>query len=167
MPRPTAVYFDTIVLSNFARAQCQHLLAGRYAGRLFISPQVYDALPAGQRSGYDHVASMLHMVDEGVIQMASLAAAELVHHRELLRTLGAGEASVLTLAKVRGGMVATDDRAARQACSRLKIMVTGTIGILAACVRDGQISGADADTALHAMIAGGFFSPVRCIADAF
>jgi predicted nucleic acid-binding protein len=61
--------------------------------------------------------------------------------------------------------VVTDDRTARKQCSLIKIPVTGTVGILKASVLDGQIPLARADDILQKMIAAGFYSPIRNIAD--
>jgi predicted nucleic acid-binding protein len=47
----------------------------------------------------------------------------------------------------------------------MKIPVTGTVGILKASVLDGQIPLARADDILQKMIAAGFYSPIRNIAD--
>jgi predicted nucleic acid-binding protein len=42
--------------------------------------------------------------------------------------------------------------------------VTGTIGVLKACVQDQQLVLEDADIILEKMIAEGFYSPVKSIA---
>ena len=65
----------------------------------------------------------------------------------------------------RGGIVATDDRAARSACDYRRIPCTGTIGILRACCRDGSLSATEADAALQAMVDAGFYSPVHRLSD--
>ena len=55
--------------------------------------------------------------------------------RELLRILAPGEASCIAQAKARGGVVITDDRAARQCCHERGVVFTGTIGILTISLR--------------------------------
>ena len=165
MPERPQIFFDTIVLSNFARAGCLKLLVARYRGRMAASSQVLDELIAGVDAGYEQLADVLELTERLFLRIVSLTNLELTEYRQLLRTLGAGEASVIALAKSRGAVVATDDRAARDACARLKISVTGTLGILAACVRDGQISEDEADATLRAMILAGFYSPVERIGE--
>ena len=165
MPDRPQIFFDTIVLSNFARAGRLDILSDRYRGRMFVSQQVLDELIAGEMAGHRHVAQVLELVSKSVLRVVPVSGAELGEYRILLQTLGEGEASVIALAKSRKAVVASDDQAARNACVRLKILVTGTLGILAACVRDGQISERDADDCLQRIIAGGFYSPVERIGE--
>jgi hypothetical protein len=94
-----------------------------------------------------------------------LTAEERRIYRDLLRSLAPGEASCVACAKVRGGTVVTDDRAARGACAERDVPTTGTIGILKACVRDRTSDAEEADATLELMIDAGYFSPVRRIGD--
>ena len=57
-------------------------------------------------------------------------------------------------------MLASDDLHARRAAARLGVPITGTIGILAACVRTGHLALAEANLLLEAMIAAGYRSPI-------
>jgi predicted nucleic acid-binding protein len=132
MPERPQVFFDTIVLSNFARAGCLKLLVTRYRSRMAASSQVLDELIAGVDAGFEQLTEILELAEKSVLHIVPLAKLEMLEYRQLLRTLGEGEAAVIALAKSRGAVVATDDRAARDACARLKIPVTGTLGILAA-----------------------------------
>ena len=84
---------------------------------------------------------------------------------DLLRVLGSGEASCVALACHRGGIVVTDDRAARSCCAEREIPVTGSIGILKALCIDRTITQEEADATLARMVDAGFFSPVRRISD--
>ena len=68
-------------------------------------------------------------------------------------------------ARVRGGTVVTDDRAARGSCSERDVPFTGTIGILKACARDGTLEADEADAVLNLMMDAGYLSPVRRISD--
>jgi len=83
----------------------------------------------------------------------------------LIGHLGKGEASCIAAAKIRSGIVVTDDRATRKICRQLEIPVTGTVGIFKASVLSGQLSLATADTHLKEMITAGFYSPVLNISD--
>ena len=69
----------------------------------------------------------------------------------------------MAAAKIKSAIVVTDDRAARKQCLKMKIPVTGTIGILKASFESGQISLSESDTILERMIACGFYSPVNSI----
>lgn len=50
-------------------------------------------------------------------------------------------------------------------CDRYKIPYTGTIGILIASCRDGQLTADVADRLLEKMVNAGFYSPVQRISD--
>ena len=91
----------------------------------------------------------------------SLAADERGDYRELLRILGPGEASCIACAKARGGIVVTDDKAARDCCAERGL--TGTIGILKACSLDETLSPGEADAVLQDVIDAGYYSPVTRI----
>ena len=67
--------------------------------------------------------------------------------------------------KERKAIVVSDDRAARKQCSLMKISVTGTVGILKASVINEQIPLSQTDEILQKMIAAGFYSPIRKVAD--
>ena len=100
-----------------------------------------------------------------VFRLISLSRQEHKHFLDFIGHLAKGEASCIAYAKERKVTVVTDDRTARKQCSLMKISVTGTIGILKAAVLDGQIPLDRADDILQKMIAAGFYSPVRNIAD--
>lgn len=74
--------------------------------------------------------------------------------------LGAGERSCLAVAVVRSGALASDDLPARQWARQHNVEVTGTVGILLACVRRGFLDLGQANALLAAMIAAGYRSPV-------
>jgi predicted nucleic acid-binding protein len=67
------------------------------------------------------------------------------------------------VAQQRGGTAVTDDRAARATCRELGLPVTGTIGILVACIRDRMLDAGAADEILMSMTEAGFHSPVTSI----
>ena len=77
--------------------------------------------------------------------------------------LGAGERSCLAVAISRSGALASDDLPARQWAREHGIEVTGTVGILLACVRQGHLALDQANDLLAAMIAAGYRSPVESL----
>ena len=81
----------------------------------------------------------------------------------LLQSLGSGEASVIAVAKSRGGIVVTDDRAARISSEELGLQFTGTIGILLRLCKESVLTPEAADEILKKMIKKGFYSPVTQI----
>lgn len=166
MPELPALFADTVVLSNFSLAGRLDLLLTRYAKRLCATPQVVEELLAGMQAGHVALEEVVRQVRTSVIRTVAVRLDHLVVYQDLRRTLGAGEASSIVVARATGGIVATDDLAARQACARLAVKVTGTIGILLAAVRARGISLPEAEQALAAMVKHGFYSPVRRLADA-
>ena len=81
--------------------------------------------------------------------------------------LGVGEASCLAAAKGRGYRLATDDKDARRLARQLGISLTGTIGILAILVKQGQLAIEEGDRFLHVMIAAGYRSPLATLQEMF
>ena len=86
-------------------------------------------------------------------------------YHQLLHSLNAGEAACLAMAVARGGRVLTDDRDARELARRLRIPLSGTLGILTRLVDISHLSLDRADALLSQMIAAGYRSPVTFLRD--
>ena len=154
-------YLDAVTLSNFALSGRIDLLVARYGRRAIVPQQVLDEIEDGIVAGYPDLREVETAVANGDFSSAGgFSATERDIYRGLLRTLSPGEASCVTFAGTRGGVVVTDDRAARNRCFDDGVPVTGTIGILKACVLDGTLSPRKADDVLRAMTAAGYHSPV-------
>ena len=154
------------MLSNFALAGRVDLLHERYGKRAHITQEVLGEISDGIAAGY----GVLRAIEEAIASQAFTSSSPLTSEerrlfRALLRPLSAGEASCLVCAQTRGGIVATDDRAARTCCADRDLPCTGTIGILKACCRDGALAPAEADAILQAMVDAGFYSPIRRLSD--
>ena len=156
--------FDTVSLSNFLLSDSMSILSKRYRRCGLITWEVYNELSAGF-ADYQNLKQVDKLIDDRVYRLVSLSREEHRHFQHLIGHLGKGEASCIAFAKERMAIVVTDDRTARKQCSLMKIPVTGTIGILKASVLDGQIPLNRANDILQKMIAGGFYSPIRNIAD--
>lgn len=165
MPEPSRdVYIDTVTLSNFALVHRLDLLVTRYGRRLCLTQEVLGEVMDGVVSGYSALADIETALNAGHFTGASpLTASERRAFQRLLRTLAPGEASCIACAKTRKGVVATDDRAARDCCDGEGVSVTGTIGILKACCKAGTLTPQAADETLQAMIAAGCHAPVNSI----
>lgn len=162
--RPAPVFVDTVTLSNFALAGRLDLLIQRYGRRAYITPQVLDEVVDGIVAGYARLREVEDAVSAGKLSdTGTLSSEERACYRRLLRALSPGEASCVSCAKVRGGVVATDDMAARARCTDLGVGFTGTIGILIAMAREGAIAPSEADQLLQSMVDAGFYSPVSRI----
>lgn len=156
--------FDTVVLSNFLLSDSMFVLANRYRRRGVITWEIYAEISAGIAE-YPKLKQIDRLIENQIFKLVSLSRKEREPFRELIGHLGKGEAACIAHAKERTAIVVTDDRTARKQCSLMKIAVTGTIGILKASVLDGQITLDQADEVLLKMIAAGFYSPLRSIAD--
>lgn len=113
---------------------------------------------------------LLHAIEKDLLgsegfQIASLTKQEQSHYLNLLRILGEGEASCITMAYKRNGIVVTDDRVARNICREKSIAMTGTIGVLKAAYLEGILELSQADNMLSQMISCGFYSPIQQISE--
>ena len=147
------LFVDTITLSNFALAGRLDILIKRFDARLLVTLEVRDEVSDGIIAGFHE----LHEIETAIIEKEFSKASPLTEeeretYRELLRTMGPGEASCIASAVSRGGIVVTDDRMAREVCTERGVACTGTIGILKACCVDGTLEHSEADVILLAMI---------------
>ena len=162
---PRGYTFDTVVLSNFALAEALWLLSRRYKGRLSVTTEVLDELGAGVVAGHQQLAGVDRLVNSGQFSLVSLTANERTTYRQLLPSLSEGEASCIAVAIDRDLTVGTDDLRARHICKERSLRLTGTVGILKAAHLAGDISLEQAEGMLKDMVAAGFYSPVRRLAD--
>ena len=156
-------FFDSVVLSNFALTKNTDLLTDRYGKRAVLTSEVLDEIAHGVACGYESLREVITKVSRDLFSTTSLRQEELARYTTLLRTLGTGEASCIVCAESRGGIVVTDDRAARSACQDANVQFTGTVGILMALSTEKKLSPSRADAILNAMIEQGFYSPVNSI----
>jgi predicted nucleic acid-binding protein len=156
------LFFDTVVLSNFAFADNGILfLKNRYQKRGIITLQVMQEIAKTTYAGYP----LLDELSKIKFRKITLRDNELDDYLKLLRQLGEGEASCIAAAMHRKGIVVTDDRCARNSCKDKNVPVTGTIGILKAAYLDATLELDIADTMLKQMVQNGFYSPVNKISD--
>lgn len=160
-------YFDTVTLSNFALAHSMDPLVDRYDRRLLVTHEVRAEIDDGIASGFDDLSVIDDLIFAGKIALAPPieTAVERKFYLEYLRTLSAGEASCIVCAAARGGIVVTDDYAARKHCQEKGLTVTGTIGILRRLYQEDVITQHRADEILTVMISAGFYSPIKSFKD--
>jgi predicted nucleic acid-binding protein len=158
--RPVCV-FDTVVLSNYALAGALDWLAGRFRGLGCIPQEVLDELAAGAAEGYGSLAGAEAVLGRAGFRFQIMTASERRLFRRWRTTLGAGEAACIAIAAPHRWTVASDDRAARNACSEIGLPMTGTIGILKAAVGDGALALDAADDLLARMKDAGYYSPIQ------
>jgi predicted nucleic acid-binding protein len=160
-----SVIANTTVISNFASINQLDLLR-RLFGALYISTEVYEEIRIGLEEGYQFYAGfdqMIHpFVHDRWIRLTSMAdQAEIALYGELPSRLHRREASCLVIARHRGWMLLTDDRAARDEGNGMGITVSGSVGCLVLAVERGLWTLEQANVWLGEMIRQGYRSPVN------
>ncbi len=159
------VIFDTVVISNFAKAGQLDLLRTMYSDRACCTGFVVAEVLRGFRQGHTDLEGLVQLLSDGWPRQEELITpAERSLYASISVSLGDGESSCLALAVQRGYIFACDDRMARSEAERLNIPLTGTIGILIKAVRISLIDLKKANTILRRMVETGFYSPVAKIA---
>jgi predicted nucleic acid-binding protein len=161
------LFFDTVVLSNFAFIPGgASFLRMRYCARGQVTLQVIEELAKASYSGFNHLEEIENnLLNSSGFEKTSLEETEQKIYISLLKNLGVGEASCIACALQRKGVVVTDDRMARNICKERDVQVTGTLGILKAACLDGALEIEEAEAMLKQMIAHGFYSPVQRLVD--
>jgi predicted nucleic acid-binding protein len=147
------VLADTTVLNNFAQVGRPELLQLAFPG-LSAPRAVRTELSAGERLGRVPVG------DWSWLQLVDLTETETARARELEQHLQSGEAACLAVAEARGGLVLTDDSAARRFAGALQLQISGTVGALVRLLRSEALTLLQADLVLAEMITRGYRSPV-------
>ena len=158
------VIVNTTVISNFASIGQLDVLRQLY-GALAMSTEVYDEIQAGLAEGYRFYEGIEQWVEPlaegGWIHLTSLShEQELRYFRELPTRLHRGEMSSLAIARHRGWLLLTDDRAARTEATRLGVLVSGSLGCLVLAVERHLCSLAQANSWLQEMMRQGYRSPI-------
>ena len=151
---------DNTVLSNFAVIQRPDLLRTAFEENLATPQQAFDELQAGIRAG-----KLPPNLDWQWLPVWTLSDTEILHYQQFLQRLNAGEAACLAIALVRNCRVLTDDRDAREFARRLRIPLSGTLGVLARLLNIECLAPDEGDRLLRAMITAGYRSPVHSLQD--
>ena len=149
---------DTTVLNNFAQIGRPDLLRRAFP-RLAAPKIVREELAEGERLG--HVPAG----EWSWLDLLELTVAEQSRAADLERHLQAGEAACLAVAEARGGLVLTDDRAARLIAADLNLELSGTLGVLVKLVRQEVLTLEEGDALLVEMMTRGYRSPVRSLGE--
>lgn len=156
--------FDCCVISNFALARAISTLEAVFKNKAIITDFVSAEVLRGIQAGHSRLERIPKTVGAGWLRETGLRTSE---ERRLCgalsRSLGLGEASSIAVAKSRGFVLASDDRAARAEATALGVPLTGTLGILVTATRTGLCSLRTADAYLGRMVEAGFFSPVGSV----
>ncbi|MCC7201177.1 MAG: DUF3368 domain-containing protein [Nitrospirae bacterium] len=158
------IILDACVLSNFALSHSLHILRSCYKDHAYVSSFVTVENLKGILSGYRELGEIRKaLADEWLIEVSLDDTKEKAFFENLSVSLGAGEASSIAIAKVRGFVFASDDRVARREAELLGVPVTGTVGILYKAAKMKLITLRKADNILNRMIEKGIYSPVKSL----
>lgn len=154
------ILIDNTVLSNFALVGSLRSVRRFCRGRGLTTRAVYQEFQAG--------------VEKRVFQDTNLSWLRLTHLRNqpekqrfirYHRRLGAGEASCLAVASSRGHSLLTDDMMARKEAYRSGIVVSGSLGVLVALIRNGDLTLVEGNALLQVFLTTGYFSPINRLDD--
>lgn len=152
MTRP--VLLDNTVLTNLALVNRVDLVIRLWGAAACTTASAIAEYQAGVQSG------LLPADAWTGLPVLTCTEDETAFEASLPPRLGAGERTCLAVAVHRQGLLATDDLDARNAAREHHVPVTGTVGVLIACVRQGHLSRRQAKALLSDMTAAGFRSPV-------
>jgi len=152
------ILLDTTVLSNFAHIERLDLLRLALADAT-TTPHVAAELGRGMAS------DRLPACDWGWLEVVELTLSEETSLAHVRLVLDDGEASCIAVALARKASLFSDDLDARRYAQRHGIRVSGTLGVLSLLVKEGHLTVAEADDFLERMIAHGYRSPVKSLAD--
>lgn len=139
--------FDAGPLSAFARVGRLDLLQARYGGRALWTVEVRDEIQRGA-ARFASVGEILKAEWLGQ-PIRTTDPADLLEIEHLRRALGGtaqqplrhlGEAATLVLARREGATAVLHDLDARRLAVALGVPLTGILGILRACAREGLLS---------------------------
>jgi predicted nucleic acid-binding protein len=157
----TLTTLDNSVVSSLHEAGALARVLGLWPGRWVLPDEVRFEAAAWPARGSAVVVTLDQLRDTGIIQYGILdIVTEGRLYRQLLRVLGRGEASAITIASHRGFTTVLDDHRARSECDALQPPVhwTGTEGLLSDALREGLLT---RDEAERIWAATGIADPAR------
>jgi predicted nucleic acid-binding protein len=151
------ILLDNTVLSNFSIIRRTDLVRVAFVEPVGTTEQAFQEMRDGVTIG------RIPACDWKWLAPIKLTQAEQVQFETFHEHMGEGEASCLAVARERGYKLATDDKDARRLARQLGISLTGTLGILAVLVKQGQIPLAEGNRFLREMVAAGYRSPLTTL----
>jgi len=156
------IVVNATVLSNLARADRIRILKELF-DRIVVPMQVYEEILRGIEAGYTFLKTVDEIVEEeNWMNLEPLKSKkERGLFKDLLETVGYGEAAGIAIAKERALLFSSDDKIARKRAKEHGVKVSGTLGILLIAIEEGKLSTEEADEVLQEMIKGGYRSPIQ------
>lgn len=160
--RMPEIIFDCCCILNFALTDSLFILKNLYSRSASVTNFVAAEVLRGIQQGHSELMKIQAALKEGWLQETSLSSQKEKSFFETLSvSLGLGEASSIAVAKSRGFVFASDDRAARREAGLMDVKLTGSLGILKKAVRHKLITQNEGSRILAKMIEAGFYSPIE------
>jgi predicted nucleic acid-binding protein len=165
--RMPEIILDCCCISNFALADSLFVLEKIYSHSSqssYITNFVVSEIMRGIQQGHKELSKIQAALKEGwLLETVPCTQKEKNLYETLSVSLGLGEASSIAIAKTRGFIFASDDRAARREAGLLEVKLTGTLGILKKAVNRKTISRNEGNLILAKMVKTGFYSPIKSL----
>lgn len=150
------ILINNTVLSNFALARVVPLLMEFCGDKGRVTEQVLAEFDRGVQQGVLPTTTL-----KWLKKVKLRGARERALFLQLCTRLGAGEASCLSVAIVRGNDFLTDDMKARKVAQTEGVTVSGSVGILLELIRTHKLTLEEGNNILRTFIQHGYFSPVE------
>lgn len=166
------IVLDTTVLSNYARSGSVDWLAETVPVPLTVHA-VRQELERARDEGYEFVEPALRQLDPvdaapadptDRISVVPLGGLPRNDAPESVEALDRGEAHALYCAWPEG-VLATDDRDARELARKRSVFVTGSVGLLVDGITRGELDIPTADDWLETWREHGYYSPVDSVTE--
>ncbi len=158
------IIFDCCCISNFALSDSLFVLESLYSRSAYITNFVSAEILRGIQQGHKDLVKVREAIKDGWLKETVLSSQrEKSLYETLSVSLGLGEASSISVAKSRGLVFASDDRAARREAGLLDVKLTGTLGILKKALNHRIIDLKKGNLILAKMIEKGFYSPATSL----
>ena len=156
------IVFDCCCISNFALSGSLYILESLYDKSAYITNFVSAEITRGIQQGHNDLKKVQAALDKGWLREANVITQKEKSLCEALSvSLGLGEVASIAIAKSRGFIFSSDDRAARREARLLEVKLTGTINILKKAVTHEIIKLNEGNLFLAKMIKTGFYSPIN------
>lgn len=114
------ILVDTDVLSAFAKIGATELLRALFdADTLYLTPSVWQEV--AQSHGYAYLNNLVEELNQGKLALIVLSDAEEQLAQQLPLTLGAGERESLAVAKMRGGVLLSNEKRVLHYASQMSV----------------------------------------------
>lgn len=153
------VLLDNTVLSNFSIVRRPDLVRVAFVEKVGTTEQAFREMQDGVEIG------RIPACDWNWLARIALTPPERVQFETFHEYLGEGEAACLAVARERGYRLAADDKDARRLARQMGISLTGTVGILAILVKQGELTLVEGDHLLQEMVAAGYRAPLATLQD--